>query len=239
MYQGNWLSWGSTGLVFAMVCFSAPWPKNAQKSEGVHSNLWRVAEPIRYENLTVFPVLSKQLVNTASFVTLDDALAAGQVVVTENGSEAIRRSRDGYPVANPQQHGASVNQLVLINRGSKPLLLLGGELVSGGKQDRIISKDRIVQPGAAPLPLDVFCVEEGRWSTGAQFSAGKLMVHPSAREKAVVAQEQGKVWAAVRNGTTASGLSGGVVGPASPPPARGETTTTAGFRITFARMHRR
>jgi len=227
MYRGNWLSWGSTGLVFAMVCFSAPWPKNAQKSEGVNSNSWRVAEPIRYENLTVFPVLSKQLVDTASFVTLDDALAAGQVVVTENGSEAIRRSRDGYPVATPQQHGASVNQLVLINRGSKPLLLLGGELVSGGKQDRIISKDRIVQPGAAPLPLDVFCVEEGRWSTGAQFSAAKLMVHPSVREKAVVDQAQGKVWAAVRNGTTASGLSGGVVAPASPPPAPGETTTTA------------
>jgi hypothetical protein len=93
---------------------------------------------------------------------------------------------------------------VLINRSSKPLLLLAGELVSGGKQDRIISTDRIVPPNADPLPLDVFCVEEGRWSDGTQFSAGELMVHPSVREKAAVDQEQDKVWAAVRNGTTSS-----------------------------------
>ncbi len=108
----------------------------------------------------------------------------------------IRRSRDGRPVAIPEargRHPSSINW-VLINRGSKPLLLLAGELVSGGKQDRIIAKDRIVEPGGAPLPLDVFCVEAGRWSAGAQFSAGKLIVHPSVREQAAVTQEQAKVW---------------------------------------------
>jgi len=83
------------------------------------------------------------------------------------------------------------------------LLLLAGELVSGGKQDRIIAKDRIVAPGADPLPLDVFCVEHGRWSSGSQFSAAKTIVHPSVREKAAVDQEQTKVWGAVRSGTTA------------------------------------
>jgi len=134
----------------------------------------------------------------------------------------MRRSRDGHPVAIPEQRGASVNQLVLVNRGTKPLLLLAGELVSGGKQDRIIAKDRIVPPGAAPLPLDVFCVEAGRWSAGAQFSAGQLMVHPSVREQAVVVQEQSKVWEAVRNGTAAGpsglpvpGTAGGVPGQTS------------------------
>jgi hypothetical protein len=37
-----------------------------------------------------------------------------------------------------------------------------------------------------------------------QFAAGKLMVHPSVREQAVVNKEQDKVWAAVRNGTAAA-----------------------------------
>jgi hypothetical protein len=94
-----------------------------------------------------------------------------------------------------------VNELVLVNHGNKPVILLAGELVSGGKQDRIIAKDRIVPVGAEPLPLDVFCVEHGRWSSGDKFSAANTMVHPSVREKAAVDQEQTQVWSAVRNGS--------------------------------------
>jgi hypothetical protein len=175
---------------------------NGQKPDAVTPNRWRVAEPIRYENVSIFPVLGGQSVDTKGFATLDEALGAGEAAVMESGTDIMRRSRDGRPVPIPEQRGASVNQLVLINRGSKPLILLAGELVSGGKQDRIISKDRIVPAGAQPLPLDVFCVEQGRWSSGAQFSVGKLMVHPSVREKAAVDQEQSKVWDAVRSGTT-------------------------------------
>ena len=178
-----------------------------------------MADPIQYENLTVFPIVSRQSADTAGFATLDEGLSAGQVVISEGGSDMMRRSRDGRPIGIPEQHGASVNQLVLINRGSKPLLLLAGELVSGGKQDRIIGKDRIVPPGAAPLPLDVFCVEAGRWSAGAQFSAGKLMVHPSVREQAAITQEQAKVWDAVRSGTASASPAGRAID--GPPPARG------------------
>jgi hypothetical protein len=208
MYRSNWFSWGWKGASLAILCLLAVGAnkaqKDGQKSGKIGSNEWRLADPIRYENLSVFPIVSRQSADTASFATLDEGLSAGEVVISEGGAEMIRRSRDGQPVAMPQQRGASVNQLVLINRGSKPLLLLAGELVSGGKQDRIISKDRIVPPGAAPLPLDVFCVEAGRWSSGVQFAAGKLMVHPSVREQAAITKEQDKVWAAVRNGTAAA-----------------------------------
>src|SRR6202140_451090 len=126
-------------------------------------------------------------------------------MVSEQGAAGLARTRTGRPVAVPQYNsGASVSQLVLINRSKRPLLLLAGELVSGGKQDRIIGKDRIVPVGSEPLPLDVFCVEHGRW-TGAssQFIASKTIVHPSVREQAAVAQDQGEVWDAVRSGTLA------------------------------------
>ena len=156
---------------------------------------WRLVQPVTYENLTVFPVLSAEEADTSAFATLDEALASGAAIVTEQGSY-MRRTRDG--VIQPQASGAQVNQLVLVNRGKRPLLLLAGEVVSGGKQDRIIGKDRIVPIGAEPLPLDVFCVEHGRWTGGSdQFVAAKTMVHPSVREKAAVERDQSRVWAAV------------------------------------------
>jgi hypothetical protein len=205
MHRGMLLSWVSVCSAFAALLLLAPQAKNAQKGGAINTNQWRLLEPVRYENISVFPVVSRTPADTAGFATLDEALSGGQVVITEGGAEMIRRSRDGRPVEIPEQRGASVNQLVLINRGSKPLLLLAGEVVSGGKQDRIIGKDRIVPPGAAPLSLDVFCVEAGRWTGGEQFSAARLMVHPSVREEAAITQEQAKVWDAVRNGN-ASGL---------------------------------
>jgi len=172
---------------------------NAHASAGGAStqNGWRLLEPGTYENISVFPVVSAQGADTSAFATLDEALASGDVVVTEQGS-AIYRTRDGSG-RPPVTSGAQVNQLVLINRGKKPLLLLAGEVVSGGKQDRIIGKDRIVPIGAEPLPLDVFCVERGRWTGGsAKFASAMMMAHPTVREKAAVDEDQARVWAAVR-----------------------------------------
>ena len=164
---------------------------------------WRLLDPVTYENISVFPVVSSFSQDTGAFLTLEEGLATGDVAVREQGSESMVRGRDGRPVYIPQSgSGATVNQLVLINRSKRPLLLLAGELVSGGKQDRVIGKDRIVPAGAPPLPLDVFCVEHGRWTGSAQFAAANTIVHPSVREKAAVDQKQTEVWDAVRSGTT-------------------------------------
>ncbi len=162
---------------------------------------WRLLDPVTYENISIFPVVSAYNQDTSPFLTLEEGLATGDVAVREQGSETLVRGRDGRPVYIPQPTGASVNHLVLINRSRRPLLLLAGELVSGGKQDRVIGKDRIIPAGAPPLPLDVFCVEHGRWTGGAQFAASNTIVHPSVRESAAVDQAQTKVWDSVRNGT--------------------------------------
>jgi hypothetical protein len=177
---------------------------------------WRLLDPVTYENITIFPVVTSVEKDTSAFLTLDEGLSGGEVIVSEQGAMGLARTRDGRPVAVPQQYGggASVNQLVLINRSKRPLLLLAGELVSGGKQDRIIGKDRIVPVGAEPLPLDVFCVEHGRWTgMSAQFDASKTIVHPSVREQAAVAQDQVEVWDAVKSGSLAA--------PAPPPAEHG------------------
>jgi hypothetical protein len=209
------------GVVFVAVksslCASAASDKPQLAQSG-----WRLATPVSFENLTIFPVVTTQDTDTSEFATLDEALASGDAVITEQGA-AMHRTRDGS-IAPNYSLGPQVNQLVLVNRGKRPLILLAGEVVSGGKQDRVIGKDRIVPMGAAPLPLDVFCVEHGRWTPGAiQFSAAQTMVHPSVRDKAAVAQDQKQVWAAVRGeadavGNEVSGLESRKYSPAAPAP---------------------
>jgi hypothetical protein len=169
---------------------------------------WRLLEPVSYENLTVFPVVSSSGYDTSAFLTLEEGLSRGEVTVREQGGETMIRNRGNERPAPQSYGGPSVNQLVLVNRSKRPLLLLAGELVSGGKQDRIIAKDRIVAPFGDPLPLDVFCVEHGRWSAGSAFNEAKTIVHPSVRENAAINQKQAEVWAAVTGGSNVSARAG-------------------------------
>jgi hypothetical protein len=200
-------------LGFALPPSGGPEPPGPQEAD------WHILEPVTYENISIFPVASSARYDTSYFLTLDEGLSSGEVLIREQGADGMARSREGEPRIIPEYRtGPAVNQLVLVNRSKRPLLLLAGELVSGGKQDRIIGKDRIVPVGAPPLPLDVFCVEHGRWSNGANFVASKTIVHPSVREKAAVDQEQTKVWSAVRSGTTASAGANVEWSEAVPPP---------------------
>jgi len=188
---------------FGMAALGLFWPGPGAPPPGKNEGGWRLLDPITYENLTVFPVVSSSGYDTREFLTLEEGLSRGDVVVREQGAETMIRNRDGVRPAVQNYGGPSVNQLVLVNRSKQPVILLAGELVSGGKQDRVIAKDRIVAPGAEPLPLDVFCVEHGRWSQGANFTAAKTIVHPSVREQAAMKQSQSDVWASVTAGSTA------------------------------------
>lgn len=218
------------GLAGAWAWHGAPAgaaPRSSPRPEAA----WRLLDPVSYENITLFPVVGAVEADTSPFLTLDQGLAGGEVIVREQGSDGMVRTRDPRHVILPEEsRGPSVSGLVLINRSKRPLLLLAGELVSGGKQDRVIAKDRIVPPGSAPLPLDVFCVELGRWSSGSGFDAAKIIVHPSVREKAAIDRKQADVWAAVRSGSTAEAHARGVAGglPAAAPPrlAAGEIART-------------
>ena len=197
---------------FAFIWAAPASHKSAHSVDGD----WRLLEPVTYENISIFPVVAGSGADTSAFLTLEEGLATGEIIVSERGATGIVRNRNGVRTPPQYDGGNSVNQLVLINRSKRPLLLLAGELVSGGKQDRIIGKDRIVPVGAEPLPLDVFCVEHGRWTGSTeQFSASKTIVHPSVREQAAVEQKQNEVWAAVAGGTMRSGAPS--ASPAPPP----------------------
>jgi hypothetical protein len=165
---------------------------------------YKVLAPIRHGNLTVFPVVAAVSHDTGEFLTLDDGIKSGEVEVTEYGSVRgmIRRPPRGRVEPSPYVHdGAQVNKLVLVNHSRRPLLLLAGEIVTGGKQDRVIGKDRIVPPESDPIDLDVFCVEPGRWvGASSKFGHGSVnaaMAAPSVRGKAMADKNQAEVWSEV------------------------------------------
>ena len=220
---GSFLGFATIGMTTLGFLCSVP---GSAPPPGKGEGEWRLLDPISYENLTVFAVVSSSERDTSAFLTLEEGLASGNVVVQEQGSAAIIRDREGVIRPTVQNYGGpSVNQLVLVNRSKQPLLLLSGELVSGGKQDRIIAKDRIVPPGNEPLPLDVFCVEHGRWSAGSKFTSAATIVHPSVREQAAVNQKQADVWASVTAGTTAQ--TAAAVPPSAAPVVTVETLAQA------------
>src|SRR4051812_20673943 len=149
---------------------------------------YQVLAPITHGNLTIFPVVAPS-VHEANFLTLDEGLRSGEVVVSEAGSVQPLIRRRG-PVPRPA--GPQVNTLVLVNNSDRPLLLLAGEIVTGGHQDRVVGKDRIIPAKSDPVDLGVFCVEPGRWvgkSTNFNESAS-VMAQPSVRKRAMDEKDQ-------------------------------------------------
>ncbi len=202
--------WGlliSLMAVPTVVTFGRPGPPKFEDRKGVERfrEGWRVLEPISRSNLAVYPVVSSIRVDTSDFLTLDEGLTSGVVRVIERGQveNSLYRRRSvnpGYRNERPirGEEGPSVNELVLVNDSTHPLILLAGEVVSGGKQNRIIGADLVVPPKSEPLPLTVFCVEHGRWSAGGiGFGAAKEIAHPTVRMEAQAKKSQAGVWDSV------------------------------------------
>lgn len=105
----------------------------------------QVGEPVTYKNLTVIPVYSDRLTVKTRYITLDEALAKGYLEITEVG-------------------GGSVPQVRMCNRSSECVFVMGGEILTGGRQDRIVGRDVLLAPRSKDVIVPVYCVEQGRWT---------------------------------------------------------------------------
>ena len=191
------------GGIAVLVLAAIVIPGLLEAGEVKPSSGYALLDPIRSGNLTVFPVVASKSYDTGQFLTLDEGIRSGEVIVTEAGQAQglIRRRQNGRPTPRPEG-GAEVNQLVLVNNSKRPLLLLAGEIVTGGKQDRVIGKDRIVPAESDPVDLSVFCVEPGRWTAAeGKYDFGTvrgetagLLAAPAVRSKAMAAKNQQQVW---------------------------------------------
>lgn len=224
-------------VVAGMVCLDL---RPVHAGEQPSASGYKVLEPIRHGSLTVFPVVAPKSYATGEFLTLDEGLRSGEVVVTEYGNVRGLVRRGLTPAV--RHDNAEVNRLVLINNSKRPLLLLAGEIVTGGKQDRVIGKDRIVPAESDPVDLSVFCVEPGRWiatsehfgTSGATYGGGSgsgrapvpgtLMAQPSVRAKAMGDKDQNQVWAEVRKQQQSMAFE-----VAAAPAASGEIRSTSSY----------
>ena len=112
----------------------------------------KVGPPKKHGNLTLYPVFADGAAVPEVGLTLDEAM--------ERGSIEIRELKP-----------AEVNRVRLVSRAKEPIFVMGGEMLTGAKQDRIMGDDMIVPPGA-DLTIPVFCIERGRWvGTTETFSA--------------------------------------------------------------------
>jgi hypothetical protein len=118
-----------------------------------------VSSPHVHENLAVYFILGESAAGPVP-LTLQEALDKGSVRVLETGS---------------------VNELKIENTGSEDVFIQTGDIVKGGKQDRVLTMSFVLPPKSGEVALAAFCVEQGRWSArGAESvaafsSAGEMM----------------------------------------------------------------
>ena len=76
---------------------------------------------------------------------------------------------------------SNVGQLWVVNESDTRVLLLEGDIVEGGRQNRVINATCVVEPGTR-TPLPTSCVEQGRWGQSkGHFSGSGHSVSPKVR----------------------------------------------------------
>lgn len=97
--------------------------------------------------------------------------------------DQIEQNDDPFSEDDSSDDGNDVNRLLVLNRSERPLYLMPGEIIVGGSQDRTIGAELVIQPGTEPVPIEVFCVEHGRW--GQRGVTGTREFLAAARENSV------------------------------------------------------
>jgi hypothetical protein len=144
---------------------------------------------IRVANLEVWPVLADATEEVDPVLTLEQAQEQGSVVIRELSN-------------------AQVGSLAIENRGDTRILACAGTVVTGGKQDRQLGEDIVVEPRTTAT-VKAFCVEPGRWTGSDSFQGTSLKTSAQVRAAGQYEGSQRQVWYDVEIAQAASIGSGG------------------------------
>ena len=87
---------------------------------------------IQYKNLKIIPIVLKGKANPVApkFLSFGKAIQKGIVTVSERGTSSVE----------------NVHWLRVNNKSNTPLFIASGELILGGRQDRMVTKDTVLAP---------------------------------------------------------------------------------------------
>lgn len=103
---------------------------------------YRVTGPLSHENLSIYFVHGSSQKGAVP-LTLGEAMSKKNVRVYETGD---------------------VNELSIENTSDHEVFVQSGDIVKGGKQDRVLKVSLILPPHSGRIPIASFCVEQGRWA---------------------------------------------------------------------------
>ena len=179
-----------------------------------------------YEKLKLYPIVAndvffKEHQEIGDFTLLKDAIEKDKILITEIGAnteietaEPIRvepereanHRTESYNIQNQQiiqsaniggDVSGRVNKLIANNVSSDTIFIMAGEVVKGGKQDRVIAQDVVIAPGEK-IDLNAFCVEKNRWVTKddnkGQFTGYYNVTSMDIRKSVTEEKNQSEVW---------------------------------------------
>ncbi|HEY9436199.1 MAG TPA: DUF6569 family protein [Blastocatellia bacterium] len=164
-----------------------------------------VSGPYTHKNLTIFLLHDAGQSQSRAPLTLQEAMKRKLVIVRETGD---------------------VNRLTIQNRSSQDVFVQAGDIVKGGQQDRVLALDLIVPPKSGRIPIDAFCVEQGRWSRRGNEAVTAFSVSENGlaskdlKIAAKARKSQGDVWANVSKTQEKLAMNMTVTPSAPPAPAR-------------------
>jgi hypothetical protein len=101
-----------------------------------------ISGPFVYANLAIYFVHGPSVDGPVPR-TLQEAMARGTVHLVETGS---------------------VNELKIENTGDEDVYIQSGDIVKGGRQDRVLTASFVLPRKSGEIPIAAYCVEHGRWS---------------------------------------------------------------------------
>lgn len=108
------------------------------------ADAYRISSPYTHKNLTIFLIHGKDQNSKGNVMTLQEAMERKLLVVYET---------------------SEVNELEVENLSkTQDVFIQSGDIVKGGKQDRVLAVSIIIPARSGRVKIDAFCVESGRWT---------------------------------------------------------------------------
>jgi hypothetical protein len=103
-----------------------------------------------YKSLQFIPIRPKELAGKPGprLMALSRAIEKGVATITERGSASTE----------------NVHWLRINNKSDNSIFVASGQTFTGGRQDRMVTRDTILHPTGGDQYIRVMCIEEGRWS---------------------------------------------------------------------------